>query len=572
MNGRFLRNLLCLTAFVVLLCPTDAFANQAGGQLTQQQQINVTGRVTDADGAPMAGVTVLVEGTSAVAITDGEGSYSIAAQGSTSVLAFSFVGYTTQNVTLGSQTVVNVTMEADSEMIDAVVVTAMGITREQRTLGYAMTQVSGEEIAKANVVNPIQGLQGKVAGVQIDMGSGGPQSSQRIVIRGNTSLSGNNQPIFIIDGIIVDNEVTKTGGKAERDFGNELKGLNADDFESVSILKGAAATALYGSRASNGVILITTKKGQKMQGLGISVSQTIQFEDVYRLPDFQQEYGMGTEQLWAQAGGQDIRDNIAVTSQQWGPKYDGLPYSTGEYNGIWKAYKNNIDPLFKNGFYRNTNVAVQGGTDLSSYRLSYSTMKDSNLSPNNDMKRNNIMFRASHEISKFLTAEASFTYTDVLSRNPTKQGGDGSPMYDLIYSIPLNYDTEYWMQNYWSANRDGFNNTDPFGYTDNLFDAFENNELQGETTYRGFANLNFKFTDWLNLKLGADMNRLYTKYEKKTLASGSSSYENFAGSGYTLNESQKLQYRLNAMLSANRTFGDFNLGAYVGAESADERQ
>ncbi len=199
-------------------------------------------------------------------------------------------------------------------------------------------------------------------------------------------------------------------------------------------------------------------------------------------------------------------------------------------------------------------------------------MKDSNLSPNNDMKRNNIMFKASHDISKFLNAEASFTYTDIMSRNPTKQGGDGSPMYDMIYSVPLNYDTKYWMQNYWSANHDGFNNTDPWGYTDSLFDAFENNEIEGTQTYRGYLKLDFKFTDWLRLGLSADMNHRYNKRENKVLASGSSSYENFAGAKYTLNENWKKQYRLNAMLSANKTFGDFNFGAYVGAESHDESQ
>lgn len=563
-NYKSIRRLMVVTGILLVTGILSVFTASA------QNQRTVTGRVSDNAGAPIVGVVVSQSGAGS-AITDVGGNYSIRVSGDAS-LDFASVDYVSQTVPVGERTVVNVTMEQKSEAIEGIVVTAMGITRDQRTLGYSMTEVSGSDIAKANVVNPVQGLQGKVAGVQIDMGAGGPQSSQRIVIRGNTSLSGNNQPIFIIDGIIIDNEVTKTGGKADRDFGNELKGLNADDFETVSILKGAAATALYGSRASNGVILITTKKGSKQQGLGISVSQTIQFEDVYRYPDFQHEYGMGTQQLWAQSDGKDVRDNISTTSANWGPKYDGLPYTTGTYKGTWKAYPDNMEPLFQNGFFRNTNVAVQGGTDKSTYRLSYSTMKDSNLSPNNDMKRNNIMFKASHEISKFLTAEASFTYADIMSRNPTKQGGEGSPIYDMIYSVPLNYDTKYWMQNYWSENHDGFNNTDPFGFTDNLFDAFQNNETQGDKTYRGYLKLDFKFTDWLRLALSADMNNLYTKREVKTLASGSSSYENFAGARYTINESSKQQSRLNAMLTANKTFGDFNLGAYVGAESYDERQ
>lgn len=535
----------------------------------QQQQIVVKGLVTDALGESLLGVNVRVKGTSQGTVTDLDGKFSINVSNSNAVLEFSYIGYVTKEVRVGNQTNLTVQLEEDAHVIGEVVVTAMGLTREKKALGYSMTELSGDIITRANVTNPVQGLQGKVAGVQIDMGAGGPQSSQRIVIRGNTSLSGNNQPIFIIDGIIVDNEVTKTGDKADRDFGNELKTLNADDFESVSVLKGAAATALYGSRASNGVILITTKKGKKSEGIGISVSQTLQWESVYKFPDFQNQYGMGTNPVWALNPDGSIDRSVSATSLNWGAPYDGLPYSTGNYDGIWKAYPNNLDPLFQDGKYRNTNVAIQGGTEKSTYRFSYSNMEDIGLSPNNEMKRNNLMFKASHEISKFMTAEASFTYTDLDSKNPTYQGGDNSPLYDFVWAVPRDYDTHYWMNNYWNANRDGYNEEDPFGYSKSLFNFFENNEYQKEKLYRGYVKLDFKFTDWLKLVLTADMNHSQKKREKKTLADGSSK---FTGAGYSLDESSKQQYRLNGMLTTNHEIKDFNIGGYVGFELYDESQ
>jgi iron complex outermembrane receptor protein len=533
------------------------------------QGIKITGTVTDEYGEPMPGVNVVVKGSSTGVVTGIDGNYSLTVPDEDAVLVFSFMGFAKQEIVVGQQQTIQIIMEEDALQIDEVVVTALGLTREKKALGYSMTEISGEGIARANVVNPVQGLQGKVAGVQIDMGSGGPQSSQRIVIRGNTSLSGNNQPIFIIDGIIVDNEITKTDGKSDRDFGNELKSLNADDFESVSVLKGAAATALYGSRASNGVILITTKKGRKSEGFGVSVSQTLQLESVYKYPSFQNKYGMGTSPVWALNPDGSVDRNVSATSLNWGPVYDGLPYSTGVYEGVWRAYPKNLDPLFRNGHYRNTNVAVQGGTDKSTYRFSFSNMKDVGLSPNNSMARNNLTFKASQDISKFLTTEASFTYTNINSKNPTYQGGDSSPLYDFVWAVPRDYDTHYWKNNYWNANRDGYNDEDPFGYAATLFDFFENNELQKEDLYRGYIKLDINFTNWLKAVLNADMNRTHKTREKKTLAAGSS---NFTGAGYSLWESRKLQYRLNGMLTANHRFGDFNLGGYVGAELYNELQ
>lgn len=231
------------------------------------------------------GVNIAVKGTTTGTISDVDGNYSIDVPANAE-LVFSFMGYQSQTIQVKGQTVINLEMKEDSELLDEVVVTALGMSREKKALGYAMTEIKGDEIAKVNVVNPINGIQGKVAGVQINMGNSGPQSSQRILIRGNSSLGGNNQPIFVVDGVIIDNEVMDPDkvNSQTQDFGNDLKNLNADDFESMSVLKGAAATALYGSRAANGVVLITTKKGKKGSGIGVSLSHSETWDVVYATP------------------------------------------------------------------------------------------------------------------------------------------------------------------------------------------------------------------------------------------------------------------------------------------------
>ncbi|GHT20238.1 SusC/RagA family TonB-linked outer membrane protein [Bacteroidia bacterium] len=559
--------------FANLLLLSGAFvagggANHLRAESPQDAKIAVTGVVSDAEG-PIIGAGVVEKGNPGNGVaTDVDGKYSLRVSPNATITV-SYLGYATQEVSVNGQTTINVTLLQDAKSLDEVVVTALGMTREKKALGYAITELKGDDIIKSNVVNPINGLQGKVAGVQIDMGSAGPQSSQRILIRGNTSMSGNNQPIFVIDGVIVDNEVTKTGDKFERDFGNDLKNLNSDDFESVSVLKGAAATALYGSRASNGVILITTKKGKQGDGLGISFSHTEQWEDVYDFPHLQNEFGMGSLPVWAKnADGTDNRNITAATN--FGPRYDGKPYNVdGVYEGINQAYPDNLNDMYRTGRYQNTNVAVSGGSEKSTFRFSYSRLASEGVSLNNSFERNNISLNASHVISKIVSADAGFNYVSSDGRNPTYQGGTYSPVYDFAYSVPRSYDTKYWMQNYWSAKHDGYNDDDPFGYSKTLFELLENNEYQSEQNYRGYLNVNFTITDWLKLAVKGDMNNTSRKYEKKTLAVENSDYR---GAAYLLNESTKQQQKYSAMLSASKRFGDFGINGSLGAESFREEQ
>ncbi|MGJ1431797.1 SusC/RagA family TonB-linked outer membrane protein [Sphingobacterium spiritivorum] len=528
-------------------------------------QQSISGRVTNPEGIALSGVTVSVKSSTRATKTDAQGIYSIRAE-SGETLRFSIIGFLTKEVPISNQAQLNINLETNTSSIDEVVVTALGQKREKRALGYSITEIKGDDIANANTTNPINALQGKVAGVQINMGSSGPQSSQRILIRGNTSISGNNQPIFVIDGVIINNETTKGSEKLDRDFGNDIKNLNSDDFESVSILKGAAATALYGSRASNGVILITSKKGKKSQGLGINISHTQQLETVYGVPKLQNEFGQGATTVWnLDNQGQAIR-NVLSDNRSFGPKFDNLPYTVdgGLYNSIFQAHKNNLLDLYQTGRFQNTNIAIANGTEKSTYRFSYSNLNTKGITEKNNFKRNSFSLNASHEISSVLNATAGFNYVNSSTQNPTYQGEAFSPIFDFVYSLPREYDINYWRKNYKSANNDGYNPDDPWNYSSKLYEYLENNQLQDEDNFRANLNLEFKFTNWLRFVLKGDIYKLFTTNEIKKMADGTAK---FSGSKYQLQQRTKDQYSYSGLLSANRSIDNFNIGISLGAET-----
>lgn len=558
---------LCLVLATGLVFPQSVLASsEATVMVTQQKTLKVSGQIVDADGLGLPGVNIAVKGTTTGTISDMDGNYSLEVPAD-AVLQFSFMGYRTESIHVNGKTKLNVEMKEDSEQLDEVVVTALGMSREKKALGYAMTEIKGDDIAKVNVVNPINGIQGKVAGVQINMGNSGPQSSQRILIRGNTSLGGNNQPIFVVDGVIIDNEVIDNVNSQTQDFGNDLKNLNADDFESMSVLKGAAATALYGSRAANGVILITTKKGKKGSGIGVSLSHSETWDVVYKTPDVQNEFGMGTQPVWA-LNSDGTENRHISTGRNFGPRYDGQPYYVDNYEGLFQASKNNIKDMYQTGRYINTNVAVSGGDDKGAFRFSYSNLKSNGVTFNNDFGRNSFSLNASRDLSKYLKAEGGFTYVRSKATNPTYQGGDKSPVYDFMFNAPREYDVKYWLNNYKSPKGDGYNGEDPFGYSSTLFDYLENNYSQVEDNFRANLGLEVRLLDWLTLKVKGDIYKIFKTNESKVFATGQSNYD---GSKYEINDDRKDQYKVTGMLSAHHSFENFNVAGSVAAEQWDTR-
>ena len=272
---------ILLILFLALLSPFSAFA----------QSLKVSGKVVSGDdGLGLPGVTVQVKGTTVGTVTDMDGNYSLVAD-SDDVLAFSFVGYKTKEIAVKGKTKINVTLESDNQLLDDVVVTALGIKRQKRELGYATEEIGGEMIAKSGSGSVISALSGRSAGVQIINPNGVDGSSSRITIRGNNSILGDNQPLIVVDGVPMTNEGGVTSWSGGRDWGTALNNINQEDIENIDILKGPTAAALYGSRGGNGVVLITTKKGSKQRGLGISYSAGFKITTPYMYRSVQNKYG-----------------------------------------------------------------------------------------------------------------------------------------------------------------------------------------------------------------------------------------------------------------------------------------
>ncbi|MBX3242084.1 MAG: SusC/RagA family TonB-linked outer membrane protein [Chitinophagaceae bacterium] len=561
-------------------------------------QKRVTGLVLDEGGSPLAGVSIGAKGGNALGVTDNEGQFAVSLSASQNVLVFSYVGFETIEVVVGSQTNISVVMKSAIKEGEEVVITALGVSKQKRSLGFSVTEVKGGDLAKTNEVNPINALQGKVAGVQIDMGgAGGLMSNSKIVIRGNSTLGTNNQPIFVIDGVIMDNDLFSGNG---RDFGNDLKNLNMEDFESVSVLKGSAAAALYGTRAVNGVILITTKKGRQQKGIGVSVTHSLSLTDPYAGPEFQNEFGGGTvgdfftdnrdpnykpTERWTTkvfptdpvTGQPYIDRGIGRELENWGPRM--LGQDVMNYDGTMTKYlpqPNNFLDVFQTGVGHNTNVAIDGGTEKSTFRLSYNRNQSEGVVSNNKLTKNAFELRATHKFTQFLDVDVSAAYTDFTGYNPPRLGGlDAFASYNFgkLYSwmMPRNYDTKYWMQrsNYTSKfggvpnpSTPGENNFAP--ETRFWFSLFENNYIQKEQLLRSRVALTLKLTEWARLVLEGNINNIYTRNETKELGQGL----NFTGGAYSLGFKTKESNMQKWMLMMNKEINpDLTVSGYVGGEA-----
>ena len=383
----------------------------------------ISGTVTDENGVPLPGATVLVQGTSNGVSTDFDGNYSISAsQGDT--LVFSFVGYSSQSVVVGSSSTVNVSLEPDNAL-EEVVVTALGVQRNTKALGYSVTNVEGDEISANPSTNAINALQGKVAGVNITGGAMGAKGSSRVVIRGSSSLTGNNQPLYVVDGITINNNNLGAAGMwGGTDFGDGISSINPDDVASVTVLKGGAAAALYGSRASNGVIIITTKNGLGSEGLGIEINSTTQFDTLNTsLWDTQTTYGAGSLGS-APSNSTSAMDNMwsawgAKMSGQLVPQFDGVsrPY----------VYSDNKDKFYRTGTTYSNTISFSTANENGNTRFSLTNLDNDDISPNSSLDRNQIGVNTSQQLGDNLRVDANMKYIlEDQSGNPRLSDGPGN--------------------------------------------------------------------------------------------------------------------------------------------------
>lgn len=467
----------------------------------------VTGKVTSAtDGVGVPGASVLIKGTSQGVVTDVDGNYRIEVASNESVLQFSFIGYLVIEEKVGSRSVINVALKEDVEQLKEVVITAIGIEKDKRSLGYATQEVKGEALANRSTTDVVRSLEGKVAGINIVGSSGAPGASTNINIRGISSFTGSNQPLFIVDGIPVSNNVDNTQNTL---FGtqpaNRAADIDPNNIESITVLKGPAAAVLYGSRASAGAIIITTKSGRNTQGkTEITVNSSYNMQQVSSLPKFQNEYGQGT-----------LNEYVSNSTNSWGPRFGTVGYDS--VTATWgdrvpyQAYPNNIKDFYQKGQYLSNNVSVTSGNEVANYMLNFGNTTQKGIIPNSGYGRTNVQLKANTTLKNGLMAGGSINY--IRSNQEGVPGGNGASAFGQITRIPRSYDLTGLP--YYNA----AGNSQYYSLSANhpLWSA--NNELFESKNDRVLGNidLGYKFTDWLkiNYRLGLDS---YTDRRKLTLA------------------------------------------------------
>ena len=392
----------------------------------------VNGKVVSAsDNEPLIGATVQAVGSSQGTATDLNGEFTVTVNDNVTQLRISCVGYKAQVVAVTSY--VTVALEEDNTTLEEVVVTAMGITRKQKSLGYAAQQVKADELVRSRTSDVMSSLAGKMAGVQITATSSDPGASNSVIIRGISSLSGSNQPLYVVDGVPLNNTAVFSGDGLNSgfDFGNGANAVNPDDVESMTVLKGAAATALYGSRAANGVILITTKTGKKQKGVGIDYNGGMQWESVLRLPQQQNEFGQG----WY--GAKTMDENGS-----WGPRFDGSylrygkVYNNSQQRKSYVAIPSNMQDFFDTGVRYSNSISFNGATDASTFYVSLSQLTDDGIIPTSSDRYKKYTFsgRASHRVGKvMLSSSVNYAY----NHNSFVTTGQGTTsMYNAIMQTP----------------------------------------------------------------------------------------------------------------------------------------
>eukprot|EP01132_Coremiostelium_polycephalum_P017558 gene17558-21010_t len=467
------------------------------------QQRTITGTVTGKDdGVPIPGVSVRVKGTQTGTSTGSDGKYSITIPTGGTELLFSSVGYLPQTRVPGQSSVLNVVLEGDSKALGEVVVTALGIVRDKAALGYSTDVVSSKELNNGRQTNLINGLTGKVPGLQIGRSGGGVNSATRITIRGQRSLTGDGQPIFVVDGIPIDNSSVLPVNSSINtvDVGNRVGDINPDDIESVTVLKGANASALYGSKAANGAIVITTKNGgNRNKKFEISFTSAFMFDKVQKLPEIQNDFGSGSE---LSPGGESAYDPIENTN--WGPKFNGSIVQSGPTlaNGHklmipYSAVPNNIKDFFNIGTNIQNSVALQGGNEKSSFYISFSDNHSKGVVPNDRFRRNTVKLSGTSKLSNLFNISGNVSYNKNLTNISFEGEGNNSVMNTVMnVSRQINLENFKDWKNYEFAGPTGYYN----GYQPNPYYALDNNRFNSNLD-RIFGNIQIGFDPykWLNV-------------------------------------------------------------------------
>jgi len=399
-----------------------------GFSITSIAQKTVSGQVLEKEtNMPLIGVTIVVKNSPKGATTDFDGNYIINNVSETDILVFSYLGYKTQELVVGGQSTINVSLETDAQEMDEVVITALNIQRDKESLGYSVSQVSAEEVNVAKENNVMNSLSGKVSGLQITQANTGVDGSSRILLRGVTTINGSNRPLVVVDGIPITGDAGGGSQWGGVDRGDALSDINPDDVESISVLKGAGAAAAYGSLGMHGVILVTTKSGGKKKGLGVSLNSSFTFTEVALTPDLQNEYGTGAFGDFAPVGGDGRPILDYPFSWSWGPKMEGQAYTNwlGKPDSF-TSHGNPYEQFYQNGYSASNSIAFEGQSDKGSFRMSITDENARGINSDNTLAKQTFNIRGKTDLTDNFSIDGKMTYLTSKVKNRPALAEDGA--------------------------------------------------------------------------------------------------------------------------------------------------
>lgn len=525
------------------------------------EKIVVKGVVKDAAGDPLTGATVAEKGSTNGTMTDIDGGFSLSVA-SDGILSVTYVGFLSKDVAVKGKATIDIILEEDSQVLDEVVVTALGIKRDRKSLGYALSEVKGDQLTETRDANVANSLSGKVAGLQVKQSGTGAAGSSRIVLRGNNSIDGNNQPLVVVDGIPINSD---TGGSEDFwgnqsvDRGSGMADISPDDIASISVLKGPAAAALYGSRAGNGVIMITTKTGAGTSGIGISVNSNLTFDSPMQYPKYQNEYGQGTD-----------GEYVSTAAASWGERMTGQTYKNligGDI--VYSPADNDLKDFLRTGTTWTNSIELTSANEKNTFRVGVMNLSNKAVVPNSGFNRTSFTLRGTANLTSKLSMDAKISYINQKTDNRVKLAGDPD-------NIFLNYLRMPRSVHYSDMNQPGAGYAYPEGtesvsgndlsgkpiaWTDSYsgmirnpyWAAYKNTNEDRRHRFIGFGSLKYEFTDWLNVQGRYGMDFTTAQYKMRQ-ATGTPYW--YQEGEYIINKDQNYEINADFLVTFNKQLSD----------------
>jgi TonB-linked SusC/RagA family outer membrane protein len=539
--------------------------------------ISISGKVTDESGLPLPGSNVLEKGTANGTTTDSNGAFTINVSDENSVLVFSFIGYAVQEVSVGNQTTVNVSLQPDVQSLQEVVVTALGIKKESKKLGYAATSVQTDELVKHRTTNVMESLEGKVAGLNITPPAAGAGASIQIRLRGQSAFAGgSNSPLIVVNGLPMDQGARSANGSGQveqRDRGDNLQNINPDDIESMTVLKGATAAALYGSRAANGAIIITTKSGNKNQQIGVDFTSSYTTSHALNFIDeiTQKEYGIGTGGVRPQTVG----DAQSFGQFGFGERLDGAP--TINFDGVtrpYSAYPNQLFDFLRTGTNFTNTIGLSGGGANGSFRASFANSDVKGIVPNNDYKKRIFNVGVSQNITKNLKLQLNINYANEENINPPQIGTQGDGPINFFGRMGISTPLEAYREHAIDPVTGAELRTNGFiGTINNPFYALQKRQYFHEDRNKllGTATVRYEFTDWLYAqgRFNYDRGSSFMEWNQLNGAGATTLFDdqgNYRGR-YDIRQEETTDINADFLVGGSKEFGKFSVDASFGGNT-----